>query len=255
MRKIVLFVFLALVSCSKTEEAVQTDNSLQIVLKTSELDFYGIPNKSLGTILVGDMIKVKLEITKLKGADFINIKPVSKSITFHELLNTDYELYTLSTTEKDKFTKVESLLVKQGVTIFYVKPLVAGTFQIKLEEETKAFDIATSVVFTAVKIVTSIEKNTDRNCGLNKWHRNTYWFSIDAGMQTFDLLYKDNVASYSYETAYRGTSKIDSFSPNTTLKIIEDVSDCGKYPAVDNTIKSITITKTIAGTKELAENL
>lgn len=251
MKKIILIALFAMTSCSKSEDAVSTEKALDIAYKSPELDFYAIPNKSLTNIQVGDMIKVNLEISKLKGADIIEIKPTSKATAFHELLNTDYELYIPSATEKGMFTKVTSVMMKLGTNVFYVKPLVPGTFQINLEEATKAYEIIAPVVFSAVKIKTRIQGNMDGQCGGSKWWRHTYWFSIDSGNQTYDLLFNEKGATYTYETSYKSASKTANFVPGTESRIIEDASQCGGYPAVDNVVKSIAITKTIAGNKQI----
>jgi hypothetical protein len=103
------------------------------------------------------------------------------------------------------------------------------------------------VVFSAVKISTRIESNIDGNCGLSKWRRHNYWFSIDTGNQPFDLIFKADGATYVYESNYRSTSKNATFTPGAEQEIVSSASECGNYPSVDTNIKSITIYKVIAG--------
>lgn len=251
MKRILLILIVVLTSCSESEETVLNEKTIDIELKSPELDFYGISNKSLTNIQVGDMIKINLEILQLKGADIIEIKPISKATSFHELINTDYELYIPSLTDPDKFTKVTLLTLKLGVNTFYIKPLLPGTFQLKFEEVTKTYDIFAPVVFSAVKINTRVVGNIDGNCGFSRWRRHTYYFSIDSGNQTFDLLFNEIGVTYAYETSYRGTSKSSPFSVKNEFKIIEDVSECGDYPSLDPLVKTITITKVSNGNKQI----
>ncbi len=252
MKKILLPLMLVifLSSCSKDEEALSTEKTTGISYKSPELDFYGLEKKSLTNIQVGDMIQVNFEISKLTGAEIIEINPISKATSFHELLNTDYELYIPSSTEKDKYTKVNTLKMKLGITTFYIKPLVPGTFQLRFEEPKKAFDVFFPIVFSAVKINTRIEGNRDGNCGLSRWYRHNYWFSIDSGNQLFDLLFNAEGATYTYETKYRGASKTHTFTPGTQKEIVGEASKCGSYPDVNTNIESITIYKTIGGGKQ-----
>jgi hypothetical protein len=250
-RTLVLFSFILITACEKSEEPIVVAEQSIIEVKGPMPDFYGIPKKTLSNVVVGDFVKITLEITKLIGADVIELRPNGNSASYHEVLNTDYEMYTLSATEKDKYIKVDALKVVKGVNIFYIKPLVPGTFQINLGDVSLKYPFLNPIVFTAVKIATRIEGNSDSNCGVHKWRRHTYWFSMSSGNQTFDNLLTDTDATYSYSTNYRGSSKTAVFSPNTDLKIIEDVSECENYPAVDNTIQSIEITKTKAGVKQV----
>ena len=220
-------------------------------MKSPELDFYGIPNKSLTNIQVGDMIKINFEITKLTSATEISVRPVSKSTSFHELLNSDYEMYIENALEKGKFINVTTLVMKMGINVFYIKPLVPGTFQLKFEEATKAYELLAPVTFSAVKINTRIEGNRDGNCGFNRWYRHTYWFSIDTGNQNFDLLFNEEGATYTYRTVYRGASKLDNFGRGSEYRIIEDTSECGDYPSVNNTIGTIEVIKNKGGVSQV----
>lgn len=253
MKKILLGVLIVFSCCSKDETTTTSteENSFTIEYESPEIDFYGIPNKSLTNIQVGDMLKINFAISKLTSATEIELRPISKSTSYHELLNTDYELYIENTTKKGTFDKVNTLKMIKGVNIFYIKPIVSGTFQLKFEESSKAFTLLAPITFSAVKIATSIEGNRDGNCGLSRWRRHTYWFSIDTGNQNFDLIFGEEGATYTYRTSYRGSAKEDNFSKNTNFRIIEDVSECGDYPDVDNNITSIEIIKNKGGVSQV----
>ena len=252
MKKILLAVLIAFISCSKEETTSTTDEkAFAIEYENPEIDFYGIANKSLTNIQVGDMLKINFPISKLTSVTEIEIRPISKSTSYHELLNTDYELYIENTTKNGTFDKVNSIKIVKGVNVFYIKPIVPGTFQLKFEETTKASALLVPITFSAVKLNTSIEGNSDSNCGLKKWRRHTYWFSIDTGNQNFDLIFAEEGATYTYRTAYKGTSKEANFSKSTNFKIIEDVSECGDYPSVDNNVTSIEIIKNKEGVSQV----
>lgn len=251
MRKILFIALIAFCSCSKDEPSTVEEKAYDIEVATPELDFFAIPNKSLTNIQVSDMIKVKFLILKLTSSTDIEVRPISRSTAYHELLNTDYELYIENSVKKGTFDKVNALKMIKGLNVFYIKPIVPGTFQLKFEESTKAYTLVAPITFSAVKINTSLEGNVDKSCGLNKWRRHSYWFSIDTGNQNFDLIFGEDGATYTYKTSYRGTAKEASFSKNTNYKIIEDVSECGDYPSVDNNIVSIEIIKNKGGVSQL----
>lgn len=248
MKKITFIILTAIIlqGCSSGDEtpvSMEPDNLMES--KAPELDFYGVPNKSASNIQVNDFIKIILQITRLKGATFIIAKPIGKSATFHDILNTDYELYIESTTQAGGYLKVESLNLKEGKNIFFIKPLLPGTFQIKLEEDTKSFQFEEPIVFTAVKIETSTSSGQDGQCGLSKWRHRDYWFTINAGSQTFDNLLLDSNAIFSYSTVYDKINFSSDLAINTNQKIINTRNECGSFPSIPPVITSITIKKTI----------
>jgi hypothetical protein len=257
MKKIVFIlsaIVLASCSKSKTDEAVVTPEVAKNVMemKIPELNFYGKSNKNALNIQVGDLVEVKLEITKLTGAEVIVATPVAKSSISHELFNTDYELYTKSTIDNSNYVKVEFLNLKKGENVFFIKPLVPGTFDIKLEDKTKVYTFTGAVNFSAVKITTTYRGGIDGNCGFSRWRHQDYYFTIDSGNQTFDKFFRDETASFMYSTSYDGESKSGNFAPNTELQIINTRNECGDYPGVPNNISSISITKTVGDQKTIS---
>jgi hypothetical protein len=256
MKKITVILFaLVLASCSKskTDEAVVPEVPKNILeLKDPELDYYGVPNKSVLNIQVGELIKVKLEITKLTGAKVIVATPESKAVSFHALFNTDYELYVLSTTEIGKYSKVEFLNLIEGVNQFFIKPLIPGTFQIQLEDKTKIYNFPKPITFSAVKITTRTDTGLDGNCGLKRWHHRNFFFTINSGDQTYDNFFKEDKAVFTYSTNYNGSAKSDNFAPNTELNIIDPRNECGNDPGLPTNITSITVTKTVGDIKTIS---
>lgn len=239
------------VSCSKDEEPKDKEPAIGIEMKDPELDFFGIANKSLTNILVGDMVKVTWEVTKINGATSMIVKPVSKAAAFHELLNTDFKMFVAVGTEEGMYTEVTTILLKEGVNTFYVKPIVSGTFQINFEAVSSDFEVSKKIVFTAVKFTTLIQGSLDGNCGLSRWRNHHYSFSIDAGSQAYDLAFKELNATYSYKTEYRNDSYSGTFGQNSSLKLINSVGECGNYPSVDRNINKIEISKTLDGKTEI----
>ncbi|MFB9057948.1 hypothetical protein ACFFU9_14470 [Mariniflexile ostreae] len=248
MKKIFLIVLLGFIlfSCSEPETPIAPSDPL-VLLKYNPpvLDFYGTPKKSATNIQVNDYVKVNFEITHLEYATLFVATPEGKSATFHDLLNTDYELYIPSIIDSGKYLKVESLNLKMGDNIFYIKPLVPGTFQIKLEDKTKTYHFEAPIVFNAVKIITSSTVGVDSNCGIHKWRHRDFWFKMDGGNQTFDNLLVDKNATFTYSTNYDNDSYSGDFEVNKNLKIIKTRNKCGDYPSLPNNISSITIYKTI----------
>ncbi len=249
-----MVVLVGFLSCSKPDSpaAVQVvDPISRLESEAPELDFYGLPKKSATNIEVGDYVKVKLRITKLNGANLIVAAPVGKSATFHDLLNTDYEMYLASSSEPGKYLKVESLNLQLGENVFYIKPIVAGTFQLQLEEITKTFILKDPIIFNAVKITTSTTTGTDGNCGLKRWRHRDFYFSIDAGNQIYDNYLTDSKAAFGYSTSYDGASLQDVFAPKTNLKIIPTRNQCGDNPGVPGGGATIELFKTINGNKQI----
>lgn len=238
--------------CSSSDEPKPpVEPTIILESKAPVLDFYGLSYKSASNILINDYVKVIVDITLLKGADIIQVLPEGKSAVFHDILNTDYELYTASETQPGQYLKRESLVFFEGKNIFYIKPLVPGTFQIKLEEKTKTFKFQDPIVFTSVKITTSSTTGQDGNCWLSKWHHRDYWFKMDAGSQTFDKLLIDSNATFTYETSYDNDGLVENLEVNKDLKIINTRNECANNPALPPSIASITIKKTINNNTEI----
>lgn len=255
MKKIILLLVWSLlfVECSHKDDVSETIMEPTTILETKAptLDFYGLSNKSASNIQVNDYVKVIVDITRLKGADIIQVKPESISATYHDILNTDYELYTASETNLGEYLKRESLVFFEGKNVFYIKPLVSGTFQIKLEEKSKTFRFEDPIVFTAVSITTSSTTGMGGNCGLSRWRHRDFWFKIDAGSQIYDNLLNEANATYSYETSYDNNSLSGDLEINKNLKIINTRSECSNNPALPPIISSIIIKKTIDNKTEI----
>nr|WP_315125001.1 hypothetical protein [uncultured Capnocytophaga sp.] len=212
---------IVLAACTKKDDSSSEQPQLQpnqATLSVRIEEAFTDPQKDIKNILVNDYVPYQIEIkdsNKEDGAVYV-LTPENNEEK-HQVLNRDYELYLKNEAgTKEKVITDYIVFSSAGTHKFFIKPIVAGTFQhgyeIKklLNGKKIGAEIHYAVKFSAVKVIAwSHTKIYDRvltgafGQGSAKYWRR-FEFKIEDGNHAGDLYLTPNKGTQTYFAIYAG---------------------------------------------------
>ncbi|WP_212897817.1 hypothetical protein [Capnocytophaga cynodegmi] len=262
---VLLFFLLTMVSCSKDKD-VNNEGSQSIVEQvfnayikdgfTGDNNEELIPPRNINNIVVGDFIPYTLTIEDTEESKYNLISVKDESTSLHSL-QVDYEIYLEGADGKAR--KVEKPTIafeKAGKYKFYIKPLVAGTFQLffVFQKEGKEAMKLPKVNFNAVKITAwsharriGWEWVGFEQFSLNK--RN-FFFKIEDGNKETDVYLEPQNATQSFEVNYNNHRVLKPFEVGRHCEFYPEQARLKADPELPSSTVNITIIQRREGERE-----
>jgi len=231
MKKYLIFIALACISCSEesdTSQIIQQNEANFTLSKNSE-------RTSWNNILVGDTLKFDIKIKNFDDSNDVVyvLKPITSDATKHQQNKIDYNFQeeikipaiNISGSAKDsvliKKTR-DSIILKKSNSSFFVSILKPGNFtqQYELRKMRLNKYVAGStqeMLFSAVKIdVYTWNEQTDHSTMFsNSKHSRYYEFTVDDGDQSNDTYLTDSDSKQNtYDALYNGKN----YNGNVVIK-------------------------------------
>lgn len=264
MRKILTLTFVLLLwACSKTndsvdgEEAPIVQETFNVYIKdcfTGDNNEELIPFRNIDNVVVGDLIPYTLVIEDTEESKYTLIAVREEDNNYHSF-KVDYEIYLENIDgEVEKAENPTIVFGKTGKHKFYIKPLVAGTFQLPFvfQKESKEAMKLPKVNFNAVKIMAwSHARRVDWKWEWERFlNKRNFFFKIEDGDREVDMYLEPQNATQIFEVNYNGHKVSKSFAVGQDYEFYPEQERLKANPDIPFPTVNITIVQRREGEKE-----
>lgn len=268
---ILALVLLGVVSCHKSDNGGEEIKPAPIDGKTSNAYFKDgftgskgeelIPLRNINNIRTNDLVPYTITITdtKIEGEVSYVFTPTTDETKSHQSKGVDYDLFLKENDEIKKVETTDFVYKQTGTFEVFIKPLVAGTFQIPFVFEKKVDGkvvetMHTKIVFNAVTI-TAVSKAWRAGWvwkKLQQWsdNRRSYKFKIDDGSNATDIYLEPQKATQTFSISYKEHHATGNFVVGAEYEFHPTEERITANPELNPDTVTITIIQQRAGERD-----